>query len=127
MYRTTAKRLGPGLRRRILTDGDMIINRPPRRSITGVVLSAQRSHLVPDEPDSEGRKSYFCKITDMSDGGFCVLCRMASEDPRLFKPGVQMILEGPGDKRRRVQIRWLKDGRIGLKLLVPEAQLDQPP
>jgi hypothetical protein len=121
MFQKTEKRFGPGLRRIVEIHDDMIVNRPVRRAISGVAYNAQRSYLVPDEPDAEGNKSYFCKIADTSVGGFGVACRAASTHPELFKSGTQMTLEGMDGKRVRVQIRWVKNGRLGLRLVQPAA------
>jgi hypothetical protein len=41
--------------------------------------------------------------------------------PELFKSGTQMTLEGMDGKRVRVQIRWVKNGRLGLRLVQPAA------
>jgi hypothetical protein len=120
MFHKAQKRHAPGLLRTVLLDGDMIVNRPSRRAISGPAFTAQRSHLVPDEPDVDGNKSYFCKVADVSDSGFGVVCRTAGINPSLFKTGNQMTLEASDGKRVRVQIRWIKNGRLGLKVLRPE-------
>ncbi len=98
---------------------DLVISRPFRRRVTGVAYTAQKSRLIPDRPDAEGNDSYPCKIADVSVDGFGVVCRAASINPTLFETGSEMTLEGSDGKRVRVQIRWAKKDRLGLKVLRP--------
>jgi hypothetical protein len=119
MFKKFLKKPSPGLMRVVRSDGDMVVNRATRRPLSGAAFQAERSHLVPDAPDVEGNKSYFCKVADVSDTGFGVVCRTASVNPTLFKAGNQMTLEGSDGKRVRVQIRWIKNGRLGLRILRP--------
>jgi hypothetical protein len=109
----------PGLQPVVDVDGDMVVNRSARRPIQGIAFNAQKSHLVRDEPDSAGNERYRCKIADVSDGGFGVVCRTAATNPELFQAGEQMTLQGADGKRVRVQIRWIKNGRLGLRILGP--------
>jgi hypothetical protein len=92
-----------------------IVNRPFRREVWGTAYAAQRCRLILDEPDIEGNESYSCKIADHSEGGFCVVCPAAEKAPDLFGVGVEMTLEAWDGKLLRVEIRWISNGRVGLK------------
>ena len=105
----------PGLQPLLSGGLDMVAYRPSRRPITGVAYNAQRSRLVPDAPDAEGNANYPCKIANVSDGGFGVVCRAAEKSPDLFQTDALMMLESGDGTRIRVQIQWVSHGRIGLK------------
>jgi hypothetical protein len=109
-----------GLRRFAAVEGDMIINRPPRRSITGIEFHMQSCRLLLDEPDAAGHEAYPCKIADVSDAGFGVVCAAAEKISHPFKPGAQLTLQEADGERLRVEVRWIKNGRLGLRRLVPK-------
>jgi hypothetical protein len=102
-------RPGTALRRFAAVEGDMIVNRPPRRSITGIEFHTQICRLLLDEPDAKGNDTYACKIADVSDGGFGVVCGAADGD------------------RLRVEVRWIKNGRLGLRRLAVSTRDTPPP
>ena len=76
---------------------------------------------MPDAPDAEGTVSYSCKIADVSATGFGVVCRMAQKTPALFEVGAFMTLEAGDGTRLRVQIQWVRSGRLGLKRIASKA------
>jgi hypothetical protein len=116
MFQKIEKKSGPGLQRIVNTvEGDMVVHRPSRRPISGVVFHAQKSRLILDAPDTDGNESYPCRVADMSDGGFGVVCSAADKVPEVFQPGAQMTLEAWDSKQSRVEIRWIKNGRLGLR------------
>ena len=107
-----------GLRRIVEVDEkELVFTRSMRRPISGVLYNAQKCRLVPDSPDAAGNQSYTCKIADVSETGFGVVCRSAEKSPELFPSGAQMTLEANDGKRLRVEVRWIRNGRLGLKRL----------
>jgi len=111
------KFVGPGLQPVVVADKTMTVIRAPRRAITGIAFNAQRSRLILDAPDSAGNESYPCKIANVSDAGFGLMCPAAAKVPDLFKVGAHMTLEGSDGKRSRVEVRWISNGRLGLRLV----------
>ena len=101
------------MRSRSRNDGSSPQNTTP--GAAAVAYNAQRSRLVPDAPDAEGNANYPCKIANVSDGGFGVVCRAAEKSPDLFQTDALMMLESGDGTRIRVQIQWVSHGRIGLK------------
>jgi hypothetical protein len=120
-------RPGTALRRFAAVEGDMIVNRPPRRSITGIEFHTQICRLLLDEPDAKGNDTYACKIADVSDGGFGVVCGAAEKVPHPFKPGAQLTLQESDGDRLRVEVRWIKNGRLGLRRLAVSTRDTPPP
>jgi hypothetical protein len=118
----TEKRPGTALRRFAAVEGEMIVNRPPRRSITGIEFHTQICRMLLDEPDVMGNEVYPCKIADVSDGGFGVVCGAAEKIPHPFKPGAQLTLQESDGDRLRVEVRWIKNGRLGLRRLTTRAR-----
>jgi hypothetical protein len=117
MMQKIVKKSGPGLQRIVVVEADMTVNRSPRRQIAGIAYNAQKTRLALDEPDASGHESYPCKIADVSDDGFGVVCPAANTVSDLFALGAQMTLETSDGKRSRVEIRWIRNGRLGLRLL----------
>jgi hypothetical protein len=115
MTMKTEKRPAVGLQRVVTSDGGVVVNRPYRRPISGVAYHAQKCRLVLDMPDAAGNESYPCKIANVSDCGFGVVCRAAETTPDVFQPGAHMTLEAWDGKRSRVEIRWINKARLGLK------------
>ena len=113
---------GPALRRFAAVEGEMIVNRPPRRRITGIEFHTQISRLLLDEPDATGHDVYPCKIADVSDSGFGVVCGAAERISHPFKPGSQLTLQESAGERLRVEVRWIKNGRLGLRRLVAKSR-----
>ena len=113
-----------GLRRvvEVVEEDKLVLARSARRPIVGVAYVAQKCRLVPDEPDVEGNESYACKISDVSDTGFGVVCRIAEKFPALFAAGSQMTLEAGDGTRVRVQIQWTRDGRVGLRRIASKSR-----
>jgi hypothetical protein len=111
----TEKRPGNGLQRIVTIGKDDVINRPSRRLISGVAYNAQKCRLIPDTPDAAGNASYICKIADVSDAGYGVVCRAAADTPEHFQLGTKMTLEAGDGKQSRVEICWVKNVRLGLK------------
>jgi hypothetical protein len=120
MIQKMEKRPGTTLRRFAAVEGEMIVNRPPRRSITGVEFHTQICCLLLDEPDAAGNEAYACKIADVSDGGFGVVCAAAEKIAHPFRAGSQLTLQEADGDRLRVEVRWVKNGRVGLRRLVPK-------
>jgi hypothetical protein len=110
-------RIGSGLRRVAAVEGDMIVSRSAREPVSGLAFQAQHCSLVLDSPDAAGHAFYPCKITDVSDEGFGVVCGAARKVPHPFKFGAQMTLHDAEGKRVRVEIRWISNGRLGLRRL----------
>jgi hypothetical protein len=110
-------KMSTSLRRLAAVEGDIIVNRPPREPITGLAFETQHCSLILDWPDDTGNESYPCKITDVSEGGFGVMCGAAKKIPHPFKFGTQMTLHDPEGKRVRVEIRWVNYGRLGVRRL----------
>ena len=110
--------VGKGLRRVAAVEGNMIVNRPARESIVGDAFEAQHCSLVLDSPDAMGREFYPCKITNASEAGFGVVCSAARTVPHPFKAGAQMTLHDAEGKRVRVEVRWVSNGRLGLRRLI---------
>jgi hypothetical protein len=117
MARGNEDKLGTGLRRVAAVEGNIIVNRPPREQIAGLAFQAQHCSLVLDRPDAAGHEFYPCKITNLSDGGFCAECSAASKVPHPFTCGAQMTLHDSDGKRVRVEVRWVSNGRVGLRRL----------
>ncbi len=92
-----------------------IVKRPFRREVWGTAFVAQKCRLVLDGPDADGNTSYACKVADFSEGGYGVVCKAAETTPKLFQTGMEMTLEGWGGVRTRVEVRWIKKERMGLK------------
>jgi hypothetical protein len=115
------KRIGYGLRRFAAVEGDLIVNRPPRRVITGIAFDTQFCRLLLDEPDPAGNDAYACKITDVSDDGFGILCGAARTVPHPFNAGSRLTLQDPDGERVRVEVRWTKGARLGLRRLAAPA------
>ncbi len=115
--RNSESRMTMALRRFAAVQGDMIVNRPPRRAITGIEFHTQICRLLLDEPDAAANDSYPCKIADVSDEGFGVVCGAANTLSHAFRPGSQVTLQESDGERLRVEIRWIKNGRLGLKRL----------
>ncbi|WP_419758537.1 hypothetical protein [Acidisoma sp.] len=111
------KKTGNGLRRFAAVEGDMIVNRPPRRSITGIEFANQISRMLLDQPDATGNHIYPCKIANVSDEGFGVVCGAARTIPHPFHTGGQLTLQESDGERVRVEIRWIKSDRLGLRRL----------
>jgi hypothetical protein len=120
MVQKMEKRLSPTLRRFAAVEGEMIVNRPPRRSITGVEFHTQICRLLLDEPDAMGNEAYPCKIADVSDAGFGVVCGAAEKVTHPFRAGGQLTLQESDGDRMRVEVRWIKNGRLGLRRLIPK-------
>jgi len=99
---------------------DAPLDRAARRSIGGIAFLAQRTRLVLDQPDAAGKASYPCRIFDFSGGGFGVICHAVGTAAEAFQPGARMTLEAWDSKRSRVEIRWINNGRIGLKCVDTE-------
>ena len=114
------RKLGATLRRFAAVEGEMIVNRPPRRSITGMDFHTQVCRLLLDEPDASGHEIYPCKIADVSDAGFGVVCGAAEKITHPFRAGTQLTLQESDGDRMRVEVRWIKNGRLGLRRLVPK-------
>ncbi len=106
-----------GLGRSVAAQGKMFINRPPRKPVTGLAFQAQHCSLVLDRPDAAGHEFYACTVTDISDGGFGAVCAAAKKVPTPFRSGAQMTLHDGEGKRVRVEIRWISNGRLGLRRL----------
>ena len=110
----------------VVEEDKLVLARAARRPIVGVAYVAQKCRLVPDEPDVEGNESYACfcgcKISDVSDTGFGVVCRIAEKFPALFAAGSQMTLEAGDGTRVRVQIQWTRDGRVGLRRIASKSR-----
>jgi hypothetical protein len=115
MTKETGQKPGNGLQRTVAIGNDDVIDRPLRRPISGVAYNAQKCRLVPDTPDPAGNDSYSCKIADVSEHGFGVVCRTAANSPDLFQIGALMTLEAQDGKQYRVDICWVKNGRLGLR------------
>jgi len=98
-------------------DGEMIVSRPPRRAITGIEFHTQTCRLLLDEPDAAANDSYPCKIADVSDEGFGVVCGAVNTVTNPFRPGSQLTLQESHGERLRVEVRWIKNGRLGLRRL----------
>jgi hypothetical protein len=111
------KRISFGLRRFAAVEGDLIVNRPPRRAITGVEFNNQFCRLLLDEPDSSGNDAYACKITDVSDEGFGIMCGAARTIPHPFNAGARLTLQESDGELVRVEVRWIKGGRLGVRRL----------
>jgi hypothetical protein len=92
-----------------------VVNRPHRREVWGIAFVAQKCRLLLDQPDADGNESYPCKIADVSDGGYCVVCKAAETSPTMFRAGMTLTLEAWEGVRVRVEVRWIKKGRLGLK------------
>jgi hypothetical protein len=108
-------RAGFGLRRFAAVEGDMIVSRPPRRPITGVEFDTQFCRLILDEPDPSGNEAYACKISDVSDEGFGIVYGVGKTNPLPFNAGSRLTLEHSDGERVRVEVRWMKSGRLGLR------------
>jgi hypothetical protein len=117
MMQRSEKTYEPGLQRVVVASADMTVNRSPRRQIGGIAYAAQKTRLTPDEPDEDGNESYYCKIFDVSEDGFGVVCPTALKNSGLFTLGKQLTLEATDGKRSRVEIRWVSQGRLGLRRL----------
>jgi hypothetical protein len=112
---------GVGLRRFAAVEGDLIVNRPPRRVVTGIEFHTQECRLVLDAPDAAGAEAYPCRISDVSDEGFGVLCRAVQKLSHPLRPGAQSTLQNADGERVRVEIRWIKNGRLGLRRMTAKA------
>ena len=110
-------KIGHALRRYAAVQGGMIVNRPPRRSITGIEFTNQVSRLLLDEPDATGNDVYPCQIANVSDAGFGVVCSAARSIPHPFHAGGLLTLHDTEGERVRVEIRWIKNDRLGLRRL----------
>ncbi len=110
-------RLSYGMRRFAAVEGDMIVNRPPRRAITGSEFETQYCRLLLDGPDAAGNEGYACKIADVSDEGFGIVYGAAKTNPHPFNAGSRLTLEHSDGERVRVEVRWIKPGRLGLRRL----------
>jgi hypothetical protein len=108
-------RTGFGLRRFAAVEGDMIVNRPPRRPITGIEFDTQFCRLLLDEPDASGNEAYACKIADVSDEGFGIVFGVGKTNPLPFNAGSRLTLEHSDGERVRVEVRWIKGGRLGVR------------
>ena len=97
------------------TSKDHIVSRPYRRQISGVAYHSQKSRLIPDRPDMSGVSSFPCKVADVSERGVGVVCRDAENAPDLFREGAHMTLIDADGKRARVEVRWVNNGRVGLR------------
>jgi hypothetical protein len=115
MTQKTEKRPGTDCWRFAPIGGDRIVKRPHRREVWGIAYVAQKCRLVPDRPDPAGNASYACKIANVSEGGFGIVCRKAGATPDLFQTGSEMTLEAWDGKRLRVEIRWVNKDRMGVK------------
>ncbi len=98
-----------------LAQDEKVVNRAVRRRISGVVYLAQKSRLVLDAPDAAGQVSYPCRVCDFSKGGFGVILPALSKPQDALKPGDRLTLEAWNGQSSRVEIRWIKKDRIGLK------------
>jgi hypothetical protein len=122
MTQKSENRVGVGLRRFVAVEGDYIVNRPPRRSITGIEFHTQECLLLLDEPDATGNERFPCKVADISDEGFGVVCRAAEKIPHPFKPGARLTLQESAGERSGWENRWKKNGRLGMRRLVKKAR-----
>ncbi len=111
------QRIGVALRRFAAVEGDLIVNRPPRRPITGVAFDTQFCRLLLDVRHPSGQDAFPCRITDVSDAGFGIQCGAATMVPRPFNAGSRLTLHKPNGERVRVEVRWIKGVRLGLRLL----------
>ena len=96
----------------------MIVERALRRPITGIEYYTQTCRLLPDEPDTKAGDGYACKIADVSEGGFGVVCGASRAIFHPFKPGTQLTLQKSDGERSRVEVRWVRKSRLGLRRLV---------
>ncbi len=104
-----------GLRRFAAVAGDIIVSRPPRRPAKEIAFHTTICRLLPDEQDAAGNQGYACKVANVSDEGFCVVCDETKLVSHPFKPGAKMTLEQADGKQSRVEVRWIKHGRLGLR------------
>jgi hypothetical protein len=110
-------RLGPGLRRFAAVEGAIIVKRPAREPTSDSAFQAQHCSLILDKPDAAGNEIYPCKITDVSQAGFGIICSAAQKAPHPFRPGTKMTLHDAEGKSIRVEVRWANNGRLGLRRL----------
>jgi hypothetical protein len=115
MAEKSENRMSLGLRRFAAVAGDIIVNRPPRRPAKEIAFHTTICRLLPDESGATANQGYACKVANVSDEGFCVVCEETKLMSHPFKPGAQMTLEESDGKRSRVEVRWIKNGRLGLR------------
>jgi hypothetical protein len=104
-----------GLRRLAAVVGDIIISRPPRWPAKDIAFHTTMSRLLLDDKGATPNQGYACKMANVSDEGFCVVCDETKLMSHPFKPGAQMTLEESDGKQSRVEVRWIKNGRLGLR------------
>ncbi len=122
MVEQSENRISLGLRRFAAVEGDMIINRPPRRPVTDMEFHTQICRLLLDEMDATANDSYPCKVANVSDEGFGIVCDATKHISHPFKPGAQLTLEEYDGKRSRVEVRWIRNGRLGLRRVAASSQ-----
>jgi hypothetical protein len=108
-----------GLRRFAAVAGDIIVSRPPRWPAKDIAFHTTMSRLLLDEKGTTPNQGYACKVANFSDEGFCVVCDETKLMSHPFKPGAFMTLEESDGKRSRVEVRWVKSGRLGLRRVTP--------
>ena len=90
--------------------------RSPRRLVTGVALTAQKSRLIFTLPEGVVL-AFQCRVIDVANGGYGIRLLGTEVLPPDCQTGTLAVLEQADKSLTPVELRWIAREKIGLKRL----------